>query len=88
MLLLLLAAGLGLASGGSDYQFWALIFAVPLVFAGFGLAHGVVAVRGLGGNWLGLFYVLWLLLDPLKILLMLTVVADSWIDIRARLGKA
>ena len=86
--LALLTAGLLVGSLGVDYRFWALLFAVPFIFAGFGLVHGIVAKKQLGGNWLSLFYVTWFLLDPLKLLLLFAVVADSWIDIRGRLGKA
>lgn len=82
----LLAAGVGVATMGPDYRFWALIFAVPLVFAGFALAHAIVAIRQMGSHWLVVFYICWLLLDPLKILLLLTTVADSWLDIRARIA--
>lgn len=86
--LALLVAGGMLASLGQDYQFWALIFVVPFIFAGIGLIHGIAAKKQLSGNWLVLFYLCWILLYPLKIMVLLAVVIDSWIDIRGRLDKA
>ncbi len=72
---------------GDDYRLWALLFALPFLFAGFGLVHGLAGRKGIGGNWLGLFYIAWLLVDPLKMLLLLLAVADSWLDFRARVGN-
>lgn len=86
--LALLTIAVLLASLGVDYRFWALMFVVPFVFAGFGLVHGIVAKKQLGGNWLGLFYLCWFILDPVKLALLIAVVADSWVNIRGRLGKA
>lgn len=84
----LLVAGLTLSSLGNEYRLWALIFAVPFMFAGFGLVHGVAAQRQLSANWIGLFYFLWLLLDPVKALVLILAVVDSWLDIRGRLVKS
>jgi len=69
---------------GAQYRYWAGILAVPLVFAGFGLVHAYAKWRGKGSAWLMLFYGLWLLLDPLKWLLVLVAVTDSLINFRAR----
>lgn len=84
---LLLVIGVALSSLGIDYQFWALVLAVPFVFAGFALVHGLVAQKQLSGHWLVLFYMSWIILDPLKLLLLLIVVVDSWFDLRGRLAK-
>lgn len=85
---LLLVAGIALSSLGADYRFWALIFAVPFMFTGFALIHGLTAKKQMNGQWLVLFYIGWFILDPLKVLLLLVVVVDSWFDLRGRLGKA
>ncbi|WP_019529781.1 hypothetical protein [Dasania marina] len=85
---LLLVAGIALSSLGADYRFWALICVVPFMFAGFALVHGLVAKKQMNGRWLGLFYIGWFILDPIKLLLLLVVVVDSWFDLRGRLGKA
>ena len=87
MTVLLLVLGIALSSLGADYRFWALIFAVPFVFAGFALVHGFAALKGLSGHWLGMFYFTWFVLDPLKALLLLVVVVDSWFDLRGRLAS-
>jgi len=80
----LLLAAAGLFALGVDYWFWALILALPFIFAGFGLVHAIAAKRKLGNAWLGFFYFTWLLLDPVKVLLLLAVIVDSWYDLRAR----
>lgn len=85
---LLLVMGIAMSLLGPDYRFWAFIVVVPFVFAGFALVHSVVAQKQLSGHWLGFFYMVWLFLDPLKLLLVLVVIADSWIDIRGRIAKA
>ena len=83
----LLLAGLVLSTLGSDYRLWAVIFAVPFMFAGFALVHGLVAQKNMKGGWLTVFYISWLLLDPVKALLIGAAVVDSWIDIRKRLAE-
>jgi hypothetical protein len=84
----LLCLGLLLSSMGSDYRIWAVLFAMPILFAGFALMHGVAAKKQLSANWIGLFYFCWLLFDPLKALLLVAAIADSWLNIRGRLGAS
>ena len=86
--LLLVVAGAALTALGPDYRFWPLIFAVPLVFAGFALVHAVVAIKNVSSNWLVAFYLGWVILDPLKVLLLVVAVADSWLDIRRRVADS
>lgn len=82
---LLLGIGLLLSLLGPEFGIWAMIVTVPLVFAGFGLLHGVAKRKGISGQWLVVFYLVWLLLEPVRMLLMLLAVADSWMDFRQRL---
>ena len=82
---LLIALGLALSLMGPDYRFWAVIFALPLVFSGFALMHGLAAQRQLKSSWLGLLYGSWLMLTPVRALVLLLAVADSWLDFRSRL---
>lgn len=82
----LLLPGLALSTLGSDYRLWAVIFSVPFMFAGFALVHALVAQKNMKGGWLTVFYISWLLLDPMKALLIVAAVVDSWVDIRKRLG--
>lgn len=85
---LLVIAGLSVSTLGADYRLWAMIAAIPFMFAGFALIHGVVAQKQLGGNWLVFFYIAWLFVDPLKALLLILAVVDSWIDFRGRLAAS
>ncbi len=82
----LLVVGLALSSLGADYRLWAATVAIPFVFAGFALTHGLAAKRGIGSNWLVLFYLGWLLFDPLKAVVLVAAIVDSWIDIRRRVS--
>lgn len=84
----LVVMGLVVSSLGVDFRLWAMIFALPLVFAGFALIHGLVAMKGLNGAWLGGFYFLWLVLGPVKMATILLAVIDSWVDFRGRAGSA
>lgn len=63
---------------------WAAISAVPLIFCGFALAHARASMTGQGGGWLTAFYVLWLVLDPVKVALLAVVVIDAFMDFRSR----
>ena len=83
----LLAIGLTVSSLGGGYRLWALLFALPFVFSGLALIHGLAARKGLGSGWLGLFYFFLVLLDPLKAGLIVMAVADSWLDFRGRLDR-
>jgi hypothetical protein len=84
----LLIAGLVLSMLGADYRLWAVIFAVPFVFAGFALLHGLAAKKQLNSNWLKIFYISWLLFDPLKALLLIVAIVDSWLHIRGRMAQS
>ncbi len=77
-------AAIALASMGPQYRTWAMICMVPLALAGFALVHARAAWRGQGKGWLIGFYVAWLLLDPVKLLLVFAAVADSWFNFRRR----
>ena len=80
--LVLMMLGLGFA--GSEYRPWAMLFALPLSIAGLGYIHARAAQRKLGSGWLGIFYLLWLLIDLVKLVVAGVAVADSFIDLRSR----
>jgi len=63
---------------------WAAVSAIPLMFCGFALAHARASRTGQGSGWLTAFYVLWLVIDPVKVALLAIVVADAFIDFRSR----
>lgn len=69
---------------GVDGAFWAWTCSVPLVVAGAALVHGMVGLRKLGRGWLVAFYALLVLFNPVKELLALAAVADSFTDFRGR----
>ncbi|MCX2982764.1 hypothetical protein EYC98_18025 [Halieaceae bacterium IMCC14734] len=82
----LLLAMLMLAVGlyGFEYRPWAVLFAVPLSVAGIAFIHARAAYRGLGIGWLSMFYVFWLVLDPVKMVVIAVAVADSLMNFRGR----
>lgn len=82
--LVTVAAALLLASLGMEYRTWAVIAMLPLSFAGLALVHARVRAKGQGSTWLTFFYLAWLLLDPVKLVVMALAVADSWFDFRRR----
>lgn len=82
----LVLASVGIASLGVEYRSWASVLLVPLIFSGFALAHAYAGWRNHSSVWLGLFYGLWVLLDPVKLLLIGVAIADSWLDFRRRMG--
>ena len=43
--------------------------------------------RGRGTGWLAGFYLLWLVFDPVKLLVVLLAIVDSWLDFRRRWAK-
>lgn len=75
---------LGVSSLGLEYRPWAVLFALPLSIAGLGLVHARAAYRGYGSGYLTLFYLLWVFLDPVKLIVMGLAVADSLVDFRSR----
>ncbi len=69
---------------GLEYRPWAVLFAVPLTVTGLGFIHARAAHRKQGTGWLTVFYLLWLVIDPVKLIVIGVAVADSWIDFRSR----
>lgn len=82
----LLLVGLLLSTLGSDYRLLAVIFALPFMFAGLALVHGLAAKRQINSNILIMFYIAWLLFDPVKALLIIAAIVDSWINFRGRVA--
>lgn len=72
-------------SQGSGFQVWSALFALPLFFAGIALIHAWAKLRAWPSRWGSLFYLLLVLLDPLKLMLVILAVADSWLNFRGRL---
>lgn len=73
-----------LSSIGVEYRSWAMIVMLPLSFAGLALVHARVHLKGQGTGWLVAFYLAWLILDPVKLMVVFAAIADSWFDFRQR----
>lgn len=74
-------------SAGSDYVLWSNLLLLPLIVSGAGLVHCVAGVMGLGSFWLVLFYLGLVLVGPMSILVTALGMADSFMNLRARLPK-
>lgn len=80
----LLAGAVIAVAAGPEWRLWALMFAVPFVVAGFALLHGLAGQRGWSKAVLVLCYLVWLLVDWVKVALIVAALLDSWLDLRAR----
>jgi hypothetical protein len=80
---LVVIAVLCLVQGGAWLP-WAYLAALPCLVAGISLVHGMVAIKQLKGHWLVVFYTLLVLINPVKELVILAGVIDSWVNFRQR----
>ena len=80
----LVLAALVLSSLGSQYRTWAMICLLPLTFVGLALVHARAEWRGRSSGWLTGFYLVWLIFDPVKLLVVFFAIADSWLNFRQR----
>lgn len=80
-----LLLGVLLLVSSGQWANWAMVLQVPLTVAGFALVHALAARFGLGAGTLTVFYGLWAMLLPLRWLVQLLAVTDSFIDVRKRL---
>ena len=84
----LVLPALGVYALGEQYHTWTMILVVPLTFAGLALVHARAKRRGQGKGWLTGFYLAWLILDPVKLVVVVAAIADSWIGFRQRWARA
>lgn len=80
----LLVSALALFALGAQYSSWAVMILLPLTFSGLALCHAWGKRRQWGAGLLTGFYLAWLLFDPVKILVVIAAVADSWMRFRGR----
>ncbi len=80
-----LVIGMLLLGSTAEWRNWMLVLQVPLTFAGLGLVHAAADRFRLSQSWLVVFYILWVFLMPLRWLVQLLAVVDSFIDVRKRL---
>jgi hypothetical protein len=83
----LVIAALVLASLGMQYRTWAMICLIPLTFVGLALVHTRIELSRRGKGWLTGFYITWLIFDPVKLLVVLFAIADSWLNFRQRWSR-
>jgi hypothetical protein len=80
----LILAALVLSSVGSQHRTWAMICLIPLTFVGLAIVHTYAESRGRSTGWLTWFYLVWLIFDPVKLLVVFIAIADSWLNFRQR----
>ena len=80
----LVIAALLLGWLGMQYGAWAMLCLMPLSFAGLALIHARAQMRGRGMGWLTGYYIAWFIFDPVKLLVVIFAVADSWFNFRQR----
>ena len=81
--LLVLAAMLG-ALNGSEAAAWSALAGIPVTLAGFALFHHIARRQQLGGTFLTVGYVLWIIVDGLKVGVLLAVLLDALLDLGRR----
>jgi hypothetical protein len=80
----LLVGALALFGLGASYSSWAVMVLLPLTFAGLALVHAWARHRQRSSGWLVGFYLAWLFFDPVKMVVVIAAVADSWYGFRQR----
>lgn len=70
----------------AQFNIWAWIFLVPLMIAGIAMVHGLAARKKVSSVALIAFYVALILINPVKLVLCIAAVFDSWLDFRVRLA--
>ena len=73
---------------GSDYQFWANLFSLPLLIAGLGLIHCAIAKYRVGLGALAAMYVVLFLVPPIGLIISIIGFSDVWLDFRKRFNLA
>jgi len=69
---------------GDAYAFWQLLFALPLLIAGLGLVHCIVAQRKLGRVPLVAMYIGMIVVPPVAFVVAMLGLTDVWLDFRKR----
>jgi uncharacterized protein YybS (DUF2232 family) len=86
-LLVLLAVSLGIFQLGSVYISWIGLGLFPLLIAGIAVFHALANSKKLAKHWYVLFYIVLFLSDPVKMILVVVAMVDTFIDIRQKLGR-
>lgn len=72
---------------GGDLLPWAYLLAMPFIISGIALVHALVAAKARSSASLWLFYGLLILVNPVKDILILAALLDSFFDLRSKLIK-
>ena len=81
--LLVLVAMAG-AMNGSEAAAWSALAGIPVTLAGFALFHHIAKRQQLGGTFLTVGYVLWVIVDGLKVGVIIAVLLDAFLDLGRR----
>ncbi len=81
----LLCAGY-LMTLGEQYTLWAMAIAMPLLMSGLGLLHYLFNKTLNKRRWVWMLYISLVLVDPVKFVICLLAVIDSFIDVRRRVN--
>ena len=81
--ILVLVAVLG-ALNDSEAAAWSALAGIPVTLAGFALFHHIAKRQQLGGTFLAVGYVLWIIVDGLKVGVLLAVLLDAFLDLGRR----
>ena len=81
--LLVLVAMAG-ALNGSEAAAWSALAGIPVTLAGFALFHHIAKRQQLGGTFLTVGYVLWVIVDGLKVGVIIAVLLDAFLDLGRR----
>jgi hypothetical protein len=79
----LLAVAVLLYQLGPGFRVWAWTPLVPMLVAGIGLVHALLAGRA-GAGWVGLFWAVLVVLPPVKQIVVALAAMDGWLDLRRR----
>lgn len=75
----------GVALGGGWLP-WGFLATVPCLIAGISLVHGMVGLKQWKGHWLVLFYLLLVLVNPVKEMVIVAALVDSAMNLRQRIA--
>lgn len=84
-LLTLIVTSLGLLQFGTNNLSWLGLTLLPLLIAGIAVLHAFAKSKNLAKHWYVLFYIVFILSDPVKMILMILAIADTLIDFRKKL---
>lgn len=86
-LAVLIVTSLGLLQLGTNYLSWLGLTLLPLLVAGIAVFHAFAKSKKLAKHWYVLFYIVLFLSDPVKMILMVLAIADTFTDFRKKLNS-